>query len=361
MSERAAARAGASSSSATGRTSPGGSESLARALAERLSADYAVTVFTTCARDYVTWRNELPPGERRRTACAVRRFPVEEERDLAAFNRFCETLYDRPHTDEDERDLAAPAGSLRAARWCEALRAQQDRFRGRPVLHLPLLPDLSRACGPRRSARSSCRPPTTSRRCASASTTSVFARPRALRVPDRGRGGARALPLRRSATGPRSWRAWAWRCPPPPDVEGFRAATAWHGRYVALRGPHRRGQGLRGDARASTSATAASAGSRRALVLIGKLAMPEPRGARRALPRLPRPRRRRPRRWPGPGRDLPQPLREPLHRAARGLRARRRPRCRLMNSLEPCRPNENFLQRCPARYAPQAQWQRPPT
>ena len=40
----------------------GGSESLARAVAERLASDYRITVFTSCARDYVTWRNELPRG-----------------------------------------------------------------------------------------------------------------------------------------------------------------------------------------------------------------------------------------------------------------------------------------------------------
>ena len=46
-----------------GPDAPGGSEALARALAERLSAFHEVTVFTTCARDYVTWRNELAAGE----------------------------------------------------------------------------------------------------------------------------------------------------------------------------------------------------------------------------------------------------------------------------------------------------------
>mgnify|MGYP000125570403 FL=1 len=43
----------------------GGSEALARAVAERLTATHRVTVFTTCARDYVTWRNELPEGHDR--------------------------------------------------------------------------------------------------------------------------------------------------------------------------------------------------------------------------------------------------------------------------------------------------------
>jgi glycosyltransferase involved in cell wall biosynthesis len=80
----------------------GGSETLAREVAERLAREFDVTVFTTCARDYVTWRNELPEGRSVESGVEVLRFPVHEERDLAAFNRFSDTLYGRPHTIEDE-------------------------------------------------------------------------------------------------------------------------------------------------------------------------------------------------------------------------------------------------------------------
>lgn len=80
----------------------GGSETLARSLAERLAPDFDVTVFTTCAKDYVTWRNELPAGRSTSGPTEVLRFPVLEERDLDAFNRFSDTLYGRPHTVDDE-------------------------------------------------------------------------------------------------------------------------------------------------------------------------------------------------------------------------------------------------------------------
>lgn len=105
----------------------GGSESLARALAERLARERPVTVFTTCARDYVTWRNELPAGESVQDGVTVRRFPVEEERDLAAFNRFGESLYDKPHTDDDERAWLRQQGPY-VPRLVEALAAEADRF-----------------------------------------------------------------------------------------------------------------------------------------------------------------------------------------------------------------------------------------
>ena len=80
----------------------GGSETLARAVAERLAAQMRITVLTTCARDYVTWRNELPAGSSRVDGVEVVRFPVEEERDLEAFNRLSEPLYVRPHSEADE-------------------------------------------------------------------------------------------------------------------------------------------------------------------------------------------------------------------------------------------------------------------
>lgn len=82
----------------------GGSESLARAVAERLASSYRITVYTTCARDYVTWRNEFPAGESEMAGVRVLRFPVEEERDLDAFNRRSEQLYGEAHTRDDEID-----------------------------------------------------------------------------------------------------------------------------------------------------------------------------------------------------------------------------------------------------------------
>jgi glycosyltransferase involved in cell wall biosynthesis len=80
----------------------GGSESLARAVAERLTLDYRVTVLTSCARDYVTWANELPEGVTTVNGVEIRRHRTTTQRDLEAFNRFSDDLYARPHTVEDE-------------------------------------------------------------------------------------------------------------------------------------------------------------------------------------------------------------------------------------------------------------------
>jgi glycosyltransferase involved in cell wall biosynthesis len=105
----------------------GGSESLARAVAERLAPAHEVVVFTTCARDYVTWRNELAEGDEQKNGVLVRRFRVEEERDLAAFNAFAEPLYTRSCTDEEEAAFLRRQGPY-VPRLVEALAAQKDGF-----------------------------------------------------------------------------------------------------------------------------------------------------------------------------------------------------------------------------------------
>ena len=63
----------------------GGSETLCRHYAERLADHHDVTVLTSCARDYVTWSNELPPGVSSERGVTVRRFPVTRERHAGRF------------------------------------------------------------------------------------------------------------------------------------------------------------------------------------------------------------------------------------------------------------------------------------
>jgi glycosyltransferase involved in cell wall biosynthesis len=105
----------------------GGSESLARAVAERLAADHDVVVFTSCARDYVTWRNEHAEGEELSNGVRVRRFRVEEERDLAAFNAFAEPLYLRSCSDDEEEAFLRRQGPF-VPRLVEALSAEKASF-----------------------------------------------------------------------------------------------------------------------------------------------------------------------------------------------------------------------------------------
>jgi glycosyltransferase involved in cell wall biosynthesis len=105
----------------------GGSESLARAVAERLAGDYAITVFTSCAVDYVTWRNDLPAGEQEVNGVAVRRFPAVAERDLAAFNASSEPLYRGSPSREEELEWLRRQGPETPA-LVDALARDAGRF-----------------------------------------------------------------------------------------------------------------------------------------------------------------------------------------------------------------------------------------
>jgi glycosyltransferase involved in cell wall biosynthesis len=54
----------------------GGSESLAWQYATLLREHFEVDILTTCARDYMTWANDLPPGISERAGIRIQRFPV---------------------------------------------------------------------------------------------------------------------------------------------------------------------------------------------------------------------------------------------------------------------------------------------
>jgi len=80
----------------------GGAELHARYIVELLARHHRVEVLTTCARDYVTWRNEYPAGEQTINGVTVRRFPVSRERDVDDFGRRSHAIFDKPHSLADE-------------------------------------------------------------------------------------------------------------------------------------------------------------------------------------------------------------------------------------------------------------------
>ena len=80
----------------------GGAELHARYIAERLSRHVEVDVLTTCARDYISWRNELSAGDAVVNGVTVRRFPVRRERDPEDFGRRSNHVFEERHSLRDE-------------------------------------------------------------------------------------------------------------------------------------------------------------------------------------------------------------------------------------------------------------------
>ena len=126
----------------------GGAELHARYIAEHLSRHAEVEVVTTCARDYITWRNELPAG--RRAGQRRPRAPLSgRARAQSARVRPPVATRVRPGALDGRRARVARqrrpgepgAGRLR--------RAAGGDVRLLPLLQLPLLPRVSwcpRAC-----------------------------------------------------------------------------------------------------------------------------------------------------------------------------------------------------------------------
>jgi glycosyltransferase involved in cell wall biosynthesis len=89
----------------------GGSEYHCRAIAQRLAArGHTVSVATTCAADYITWRNVLPPGASRDGDVTVHRFPVARERPLGRFWELSERMADGRASEDEQREWFAANG-----------------------------------------------------------------------------------------------------------------------------------------------------------------------------------------------------------------------------------------------------------
>jgi glycosyltransferase involved in cell wall biosynthesis len=80
----------------------GGSEAHCRAIAHQLAGQHDVTVLTSCATDYVTWRNAMPSGESRDGPVRVVRFEVDRTRPLNRFRELSELVFADRATEEEQ-------------------------------------------------------------------------------------------------------------------------------------------------------------------------------------------------------------------------------------------------------------------
>ncbi len=106
----------------------GGAETLAKNIADRLNSNgFDVTVFTTTAKDYITWKNHYNQGESILKGVNIKRFNVERERDIESFNRHSEEFFIDDSQKRDEMDWI-----IRQGPYCpdliDALKNEQKFF-----------------------------------------------------------------------------------------------------------------------------------------------------------------------------------------------------------------------------------------
>jgi glycosyltransferase involved in cell wall biosynthesis len=80
----------------------GGAELHCRWVAEHMRKYMPVEVLTSCAHDYITWRNHYPEGEEVISDIRVRRFPVTKPRSPEKFGRLQYYILEREHREKDE-------------------------------------------------------------------------------------------------------------------------------------------------------------------------------------------------------------------------------------------------------------------
>lgn len=105
----------------------GGAERHARYIAERLSSRSEVRVLTTCARDHVTWRNELAPGLDEVHGVPVERFRVSRERTLPDLGVKSRRVFLRLHSVQEELEWLESEGPF-SPELVARLRRSRDEF-----------------------------------------------------------------------------------------------------------------------------------------------------------------------------------------------------------------------------------------
>jgi hypothetical protein len=105
----------------------GGAEYHCRLIAEHLARQHRVEVLTSCAKDYITWKNEHPPGLHEVGGVLVRRFKVKRPRDPDRFGRLSQKVFLGRHSDKDELDWLDEQGPTSPA-LLRFLKRRQDAY-----------------------------------------------------------------------------------------------------------------------------------------------------------------------------------------------------------------------------------------
>ena len=212
----------------------GGSEQLCRLVAERLAAQHDVDVLTTCARDYVTWKNEYPEGTDRVRGVTVRRFANARDARHRGVQPLLRLDLQQPAQPRRRDGVAEAAGPVvPGAHRLPA--AAPPAVRRADLLHLPLRADGARPRGHAGSAASWCSTAHDEPAIRLEIFKDVFSKPAALcyLTESERQFVQRQFPRSAAARGGRSASASTCRsssriraCRPPPDDEPRRRRRA---------------------------------------------------------------------------------------------------------------------------------------
>lgn len=106
----------------------GGSESLCRWTAEHLANDFDIEVITTCAKDYITWKNEYSPGKEAINDINVRRFKVDKNRSIKKFNKFSNKIFSKQNVSEKDEIKWVLKQGPRSSRLIEYIEQNKDTY-----------------------------------------------------------------------------------------------------------------------------------------------------------------------------------------------------------------------------------------
>ena len=94
----------------------GGAEAYCLKIAQRMSAYWQTEVLTTCALNYMTWEDYYAPGATQVAGVSVRRFRVEQPRNVTYFNQLADEL----RAYKEEAPLAKQEIWMRAQGPCSS-------------------------------------------------------------------------------------------------------------------------------------------------------------------------------------------------------------------------------------------------
>jgi len=106
----------------------GGSEFYALKLLKKLNKKYKFTVYTTTAKNYITWNNEYDEGISFIDGIEVKRYKVLKKRDIKKFNEYSDKFFKKNNkTKEDEENWI-----IRQGPYCpdliQAVKNEQKKY-----------------------------------------------------------------------------------------------------------------------------------------------------------------------------------------------------------------------------------------